>query len=485
MSTPPYVPASVGPSGLTVSLYPSILADNIQAFLNIYGQNQYVAPDSAIYQLLSIISLKQSDTNLALQLAYNQSSPQTAVGAGLDRIVKMNGLARLPFSYSTATVTLVGTPGTVITNGFVQDQVGNLWALPASVTIVGGSVNVSATCTTPGNVTAEPNTINIKASPTNGWNTVTNAAAAIPGDPVEADSQLRARQSISVALPALTPIAATVASVLATPNVTRVAPGYPTPGGPGTSIENPTGAVDSWGNPAHSITMVVEGGDDAAIGLSIYLKKTIGCFTNGTTSVSVTDPNTGYVEIISFYRPSYVQPFIGMYLLGLPGFTTATVTAVHDALVNYLNSLAIGEEVTYSALWSVALSVTPNISQPEFSIKGVTLGSTADGLFTVVPGTPAGTGYLANDVLTLPGGAGGTVTVSSVDGLGAITGIKAQVTTPGSGYALATNVAATGGSGVNGHVSITAVQPTATTDLGLLFYDAAQGVAANIVVAAV
>lgn len=484
MSTPPYAPPSVGPAGLTVSSYASILASNLQAFLNIYGQNQYVGVDSAIYQLLSIISLKQSDTNLGLQLDYNQSSPQTAVGAGLDRIVKMNGIARAAFTYSTAVLTCAGVNGTTLTNCFAQDQAGNLWAIPSPTTILGSSVTVTATCTTPGNVVAEPGTINIKASPTNGWSTVTNAYAAIPGSPVEADSKLRARQSVSVALPALTPIAATIAAVLATLNVTRVAPGYPTPGGPGTSIENPTGASDSWGNPAHSITMVVEGGTDAAVGLSIYLKKTIGCFTNGTTSTVVADPNTGYEETISFYRPSYTQPYIGMYLQGLSGFTTATVAAVQTALVNYLNSLAIGEEVTYSALWSVALSVTPNISQPEFSIKSVTLDAAATGLFTVVPGTSAGTGYAVNDVLTIAGGTGGTVTVSSVSA-GAITGIKPQVTASGSGYAVAAGVAVSGGSGTGGHVNITAVQPTAQTDLSLLFYQAAQGVSANVVVAAI
>ena len=485
MSTPPYAPPSVGPSGLTVSGYPSIIQDNIQAFLNIFGANQYVAPDSAIYQLLAIISLKQSDTNLGLQLAYNQSSPQTAVGAGLDRAVKMNGIARLPFTYSTVSLMCTGTNGTVLTNCFAQDQAGNLWAIPSPTTILGSSVTVTATCTTPGNVAAEPGTITIKASPVTGWTAVTNAYAATPGGPVEADSKLRARQAVSVALPALTPIAATVAAVLATPNVTRVAPGYPTPGGPGTSIENPTGAADSWTNPAHSITMVVEGGTDAAVGLSIYLKKTIGCFTNGTTSTVVTDPNTGYDETISFYRPSYVQPYIGMYLQGLPGFTSSTVAAVQTALVAYLNSLAIGEEVTYSALWSVALSVTPNISQPEFSIKGVTLGTTTTGLFTVVPGTTPGSGYLVNDVLTVAGGTSGTVTVTSIGVGGTITGIAPKVTTPGTGYALATGAAVSGGTGTNGHVNITAVQPAGVTDLTLLFYNAAQGVSAHVVVAAV
>lgn len=490
MSTPPYVPPFVGPAGLTVASYASIFADNLTAYLNIYGQNQYVAPDAAIYQLLSILSLKQADQNNALQLAYNQSSPFTAVGAGLDRSVKMNGLVRLPFTYSTAPLTCVGTAGLQLVNCFAQDQVGNLWALPSPTTIVGGSVVVTATCTTPGNITAEPGTINIIASPVSGpsgtWSSVTNASAAVAGDPVEPDSALRARQAISVALPALTPIAATVAAVLATPDVTRVAPGYPTPGGPGSSIENPTGATDSWGNPAHSITIVAEGGTDAAIALSIYLKKTIGCLTNGTTSSLVTDPNTGYQETISFYRPMYVQPFIGMYLHGLTGFSPATVTAVQTALVAYLNSLAIGEEVVYSSLYIAAGSVMPNDSQPEFSIKAVTLGSTTPGgLFTVVPGSTIGTGYLVNDVLTVAGGAGGTVTVTSVNGGGGITGINPQVTTPGTGYAVASAVATTGGTGSNAHVNITAVQPAGTSDLSLLFYEAAQGLTYNVVVAAV
>jgi hypothetical protein len=356
---------------------------------------------------------------------------------------------------------------------------------------VGGSVTVLATCTTPGNIAAEPGTITIIASPVSGpggtWTGVTNAAAAIPGDPVEPDSSLRARQSISVALPALTPIAATVAAILAVVGVTRTAPGYPTPGGPGTSIENPTGSVDSWGNPAHSITMVVEGGSTAAVALAIYLKKTIGCFTNGTTSALVTDPNTGYQETISFYRPTYVQPFIGMYLHGLSGFSSATVAAVQAALVAYLDSLAIGEEIVYSSLYGAAISVMPDPSQPEFSIKSVTLGTTAGGLFTVVPGSAIGTGYVVNDVLTVVqgGASGGTVTVTSVNGSGGITGIAPQATTPGTGYSVASALAVTGGTGTGAHVNVTAVQPTTAVDLTLLFYEAAQGVSGNVLVAAV
>ncbi len=380
MPTPPYAPPSVGPAGLVVSNYPSIMADNLQAFLNIYGVNQYVTPDSFIYQLISLLSLKQADVNLGLQLAYNQSSPQTAIGAGLDRIVKMNGLARAPFSYSTAVLHLTGVPGTVITNGVAQDTNGNLWALPASVTLAGGAIDVTATCTTPGSVAAQPSTINIISTPTLGWNSVTNTASATLGLPVETDSRLRARQAVSVALPSKTPLAATLAAIMAVPGVSRIAPGYPTPGGPGTSVENPTGTTDSWGNVAHSITMVVEGGADLAVATAVYNKKTIGCAMNGTTSVAVTDPATGFTTTISFYRPTYAPIYVNCTIHGYAGTpTTAVVSAVQTALVNYLNALAIGETVSIAALSYEAMAVNTQLNAPAFGVQtlvaGLTLGS--------------------------------------------------------------------------------------------------------------
>ena len=380
MSTPPYVAPSVGPAGLVVSGYQSILADNLQGFLNIYGQNQYIGPDSAIYQLIAIISLKQAHTNAALQLEYNQSSPKTAVGAGLDRVLAMNGLAREELSFSTAQLTVTGAPGAVLTNAFAQDQNGNLWALPSPTTITGGTVIVTGTCTTPGNVTAQPGTINIVATPQTGWTpptgTVTNAASAIAGVPVETDSQARARQAISVALPSTTPIAATIAAILAIDGVTRIAPGFQTPDGPGTSIENPTGAVDFWGNPPHSISLVVEGGTDQAVANTIYAKKTIGCLTNGTTSVSVVDPVTGFTEIMSFYRPTYVPIYVRIVVHGYSGTpTSAVLAAIQLAVTTYLNELSIGETVSMAAVIYEVMALNATLFAPNFGVQSLAMAS--------------------------------------------------------------------------------------------------------------
>ena len=403
MTAPAYAAPSVGSAGLTVPTYASILADNVQAYLNIYGSNQYVESDSAIYQLLSVISLKNADVCSGLQLAYNQSSPTTAVGTGLDRAAKLNGLTRDVYTYSTAVVTCAGTAGVPLVNAVAQDTNGYLWSL-GEVTIPG---SVVATCTTPGAISAEPGTINIISTPVNGWASVTNNAAATVGAAVESDSALRSRQAISVSLPALTPMATTVAVVLSTAGVTRVAPGYPTPGGPGTSIENPTGSVDSWGNPAHSISIVVEGGSDLTVATAIYSRKTIGCLTNGTTSVLVDDPNVmGMQETISFYRPSYVPIYVSVSLHGYSGALTSSVqTAVQTAITNYLNELAIGETVSISAVSYMAMSVNANLPAPTFGVQALTVGTSSSPTGVVDVPMPtfysAATGLPANVIVTV------------------------------------------------------------------------------------
>ena len=245
MSVPAYVAPSVGPAGLTIPTYPSILQDNLNAFLNIYGSNQFVDPSSAIYQLLSILSLKQADCCTGLQLAYNQSSPLTAVGAGLDRLCKLIGIARLAATFSAVVLTCVGTPGATVLNGVAEDVNGYFWTLPTSFTFpIGGSINLTATCTTPGPIVAEAGQVIIINYPASGaWTSVTNAAASSPGSNIEADSQLRARYAISVAEPSLTLLAGTEADLLALSGVTRV-----------NVLENPTGTTDSYGNGPHSLT---------------------------------------------------------------------------------------------------------------------------------------------------------------------------------------------------------------------------------------
>lgn len=392
-----YVPPTIDATGLVLPTYEDIRDALLQDFLTAYPASSYTGIDTADYQWISAIALKQYDTLLLLQIVYNGRSPATAIGADLDALVKLNGIARKPASYGTVTLTLVGTPGAVLNACQAQDQNGFLWDLPAVVQFPqSGTINVQAVCDTSGDVQAAPNTITIKATVTAGWVSVTNPTAAVPGQPVETDSQLRARQAISVALPSRTMLAGTIAAIAAVPGVTRY---Y--------VEENPTGAVDANGCPPHSISAVVEGGTDLAVAQAIYNKRGIGALTNGSTppgngvTVDITDPQNGdFVIPIGFYRPTYVPAFVAVQVhpLSATAYTSAVASAIKTAIVGYLNSLQIGETLTLSALYAVAMQATPDIKVPVFSIRSLQIGTAANALGTndigvafnqVISGDPA------------------------------------------------------------------------------------------------
>lgn len=130
------------------------------------------------------------------------------------------------------------------------------------------------------------------------------------------------------------------------------------------------GATDTNGWPGHSITCVVENGDQTAIATAIWKNKGPGCGTNGTTQVVLTD-SYGQVTPINFYRPTYVDIDVVVNVHRLPGYTTASTTAIQNSIVNYLNSLVIGQNSLNSSLWGSALSVQ-SINQPTFSITSLT-----------------------------------------------------------------------------------------------------------------
>jgi uncharacterized phage protein gp47/JayE len=278
----------------------------------------------------------------------------------------------------------------------VKDLSGYLWSLPASgVTIgAGGTVIVTATCQTAGNIAADPATLTGIATPLAGWVSVTNSQTASPGLPVETDGKVRARQSISVALPSNTMLAGTIAAIAQTPGVSRY-----------NVIENPTGTVDAFGTPAHSITAIVEGATDAAVAQAIYNNRGIGCATNGTTTVNVTDAFTQQTLPIGFSRPSYTPIFVSLSVHAMTGYTSATTTAIQNAIAAYLNSLQIGEAVVLSELYGAALTVRPNPEQPMFSIRALTLGTSA---------TPTGTSDVTLDFDAVAQGVAANVVITSV-----------------------------------------------------------------------
>lgn len=364
----PYIDAS----GLHIPAYTDILAELVDQARSIFGDDIYLGNDAADYQFLAVLALKISDTMQAVQLAYNNRSPATAIGSGLDALVKLNGLARKVPSYSTAQLTIIGTAGITISNGVARDIAGYRWKLPASVLIgLGGSATVTAICETLGAIQATSGTITIIDTPTAGWTSVTNPAAAVPGQPVEEDSGLRARQALSTELPSQTILAGTIAALAALSGVTRYR-----------VYENPTNMADGNGHPAHSITCVVEGGTDADVARTIYDNRGLGCYTNGDVTIAVEDSLNRTETPIRFYRPTYVPVYVGIEIDPFSGYVSTMADDIKAAVAAYLNTLRIGQDVSVSPLYSPVLSVIADLSMPEFAVRSLLIGLSSGSLGT-------------------------------------------------------------------------------------------------------
>ncbi|ELS4257555.1 baseplate J/gp47 family protein [Salmonella enterica] len=360
--------ATVTAEGISAPDYQTILDTLTSYFQQIYGSDAYLEPDSKDGQMVALMALAVHDANNTAIAVYNCFSPATGYGAALTSNVKINGIARKGATNSTVDLLLTGTAGTTITNGTVKDTNNVIWRLPASVVIgVDGAVTVTAICSNSGAVAALAGTITTINTPTRGWTSVTNPAAATVGAPAETDAELRIRQGQSVAIPSITPFEGVDGAIANIAGVTRHK-----------LYENDTGKTDGNGLPPHSISAIVDGGDVTEIAKTIRGNKGQGVRTWGKTSVTVPD-RYGNPHIISFSRPTDVPVYGKITLKVFAGYTSQIGVQIQQAVADYINRLMIGDQVLLSRIYSPAnLGVVSGGNARYYDIQELLIGKSPE-----------------------------------------------------------------------------------------------------------
>lgn len=368
--------AKITEAGISAPPFADVLSTLQTKVREIYGSDIYIEPDSKDGQLIALVAQAISDANDTAIAVHGQFSPGSAVGVGLSSVVKTNGISRLIASKSSAPGNAVGQAGTVIINGVVKDANGNLWDLPASVTIPPeGQISVTVTAQQLGAIAAPSGTINKITTPVLGWQTFASTADATPGAPVEKDAVLRKRQTVSTSVSAKTPLGALQGALANLTGVQRVK-----------IYENVTNAADADGIPAKSICVVIQGGDLAAVAQTIGQKKTPGADTHGTTSQVYTDPVAGIPYTIKFFVLAMTTVKVKIDGTALTGFTTATTAEIKAAIADYITAHETGEDVEYTGLWAPAYLNKPARAQP-YRVN------------TIQVSTDGGATYNSNDVV--------------------------------------------------------------------------------------
>lgn len=354
-----YFAPYIDKTGLHMPTYIDVRDRLVEDARLIFGQDIYLGEDSQDYQWIATVSEKIYDAFQISQSVYNNRAPNTAIGTGLDSIVKINGIKRKKKDYSKCPVIISGVKNTTIKNGIVTDKGNIKWNLPYTVTIPeSGQIEVMAVCQIPGPIVANPGDITEIYNPTFGWNGVYNEVNAELGVYVEEDPKLRKRQSQSTAQASLSILEGTRGAVAQVNKVKR-----------SRVYENDTNQIDELGLPAHSITAVVEGGKNEEIAEAIRIHKGIGCYTNGDVSIKIKGIEG---PPIRFFRPTYIDIEVTINIKPLSRYTTDTTESIKKNLQTYLNSMEIGANLSLSSLWGAALQAMPNLMDPMFSITGIT-----------------------------------------------------------------------------------------------------------------
>jgi uncharacterized phage protein gp47/JayE len=371
--------ATVDETGISIPTYSDVYASLVTSFQYIYGPDIYVSPDSQDGQWLGIISQAIMDCNNAAVAVFQAFSPTFAQGAGLSTVVKINGITRNTSGFSTAIGTVTGNAFTIVVNGVVQDENGNLWNLPSSVTIPGtASIAVLATAQNAGAIIAPSGIINKIYNPQYGWSSFISTSDAVVGAAVESDATLRARQTLSTSLSSQSTMDGILAAVGNVVGVTRF-----------TGYDNDTGVADSNGVPANSIAVIVEGGAPQDIVNAIGLKKMPGARTSGTTSGALISAY-GLPTTINYCELGYDYVSIALTITPLANFSSVTGVLIQQALFKFVNDLPIGYDVYYDQLLAVAGLITTAVGMT-FKVSAMGIGSSSSST-----GTPV---LAVNDIL--------------------------------------------------------------------------------------
>lgn len=129
-----------------------------------------------------------------------------------------------------------------------------------------------------------------------------------------------------------------------------------------TTYENNTDEVDSDGRPPHSVEVVVDGGEDAAIAQEIWRLKAGGIDTYGSESALASDVK-GMLHTIHFNRPDRIKIWLKVTVSKNPDRDLAPSAAsdIAKALLAKGQTQTMGEDVVLQRYFAAVFQAAPGV----------------------------------------------------------------------------------------------------------------------------
>ncbi|WP_257824363.1 baseplate J/gp47 family protein [Aggregatibacter actinomycetemcomitans] len=327
-------------TGIQIERLSDIITRFEEGFLQIYGQNIDLSPDTPDGQMVGLLSQIKMDIEELAENVYRQLDPEVATGAWLEQRVAYAGLMRRAASYSyLRSVVLTGEPLTQLYAGIVVSDPHKVrWVLNANVQLdSNGSARADFRSEELGAFNLAKNTNLTIETVTLGLNAATTLENAEIGLEEETDQQLRERFFTSRTKNAQNSADAIQSKIAALPDVKQVK-----------VLENNTKQRDKNGVEPHSLNVIVDGGEDNQIAQVIYENKGAGVGLQGGTETTLTINNER--RTLRFDRVVQVDVQVSMRCVRYEDFTEVDKEEIKRLLS--IQKFEIGQNLSLSRLYS-------------------------------------------------------------------------------------------------------------------------------------
>ena len=279
-------------TGIVTQSLDAIITEITGKYQEIYGNDINIDQNTPDGQMIHLLAQMKKDI-LDLLVQYNSNIDVDQVqGIAQQILYKLNGLEIKSYTYSYVNVQITTNSPTNLqgldqninsaegTGYTVQDTNGNRWILANSVSNLNGTGEYPFRAADLGGIQCLPNTVTLPETIVGGVVSVTNPAANyITGDTGESASEFRQRRNQTMSIPSQGFDEAIESQLLNLDTVTQA------------KVYDNRKSVEVNGIPAHTIWVVVEGGQNSEIGDIIYANIPPGIPMKGEIEVLVSKSN--------------------------------------------------------------------------------------------------------------------------------------------------------------------------------------------------
>lgn len=338
-------------TGFKRRTYDEILQAKIEKAKELFGEDIETSELTPLGKYIRINAYDQALTEEEAEMIYYSIFPNTATGTSLDRLCVFAGIKRNLATCSQYTVTVTGTAGATIPQGFLVGTESEINFANKADTVIGenGTAEITVECVESGEIgnvyAAEITNI---VNPAADIESVIGVEMVVKGQETESDYELRNRFTEAKEGLGSCNEVAIKAALLRVPTVTHAG-----------IVINETDTTDSEGRPARSFECYVSGGENyhEQIAEAIFEKKPLGIKTYGKVAQEIID-NGGHTHTINFSHTASINVYVRIAINTNTEFEGTTgKEEIKNNLETYIDNIAIGKSVILSSLYGQIHSV--------------------------------------------------------------------------------------------------------------------------------